>query len=361
MFGRLWCGWACPQTIFMEMIFRKIEYLIEGNYIQQKTLNSSTLSPEKFIKKTLKHIIFFSLSFLIANTFLAYIIGIDELTTIITDNPLNHKAGLISIFVFTGVFYAVYARFREQACIVVCPYGRLQGVLLDSNSVVIGYDYKRGEPRAKLRKNEERSAGDCIDCHQCVQVCPTGIDIRNGTQLECINCTACIDACNTIMGRIKKPLGLIRYTSENSISKREKFKITPRIIAYSAILFILLAALSVLFASRESLETTILRTPGLLYQEVNNDQISNLYNIKIVNKTFNNMNIQLRLDSPEGEIKWVGNPVEIIKSESIAAGVFFIIISKSEIQKVKTPVNISIISDGKIINRVKTSIMGPNI
>jgi cytochrome c oxidase accessory protein FixG len=243
LFGRLWCGWACPQTIFMEMVFRKIEYWIEGDAVQQKALKNAPPSAAKFRKRFFKASIFFLISFIIANTFLAYIIGIDQLKHIVVDNPSNHLGGLFTILAFTFVFFAVYMRFREQACLIVCPYGRLQGVLLDKNSVVIGYDYKRGEPRGKLSKLGDSKFGDCIDCHQCVNVCPTGIDIRNGTQLECVNCTACIDACDTIMDKINKPKGLVRYTSENAIADGTKFKITGRIKAYSFVLFLLLTKL----------------------------------------------------------------------------------------------------------------------
>src|SRR5204863_9097119 len=191
----------------------------------------------------------------------------------------QHKSGLIAILVFSGIFYGVYARFREQVCIVVCPYGRLQGVLLVPNSVIVGYDYNRGEPRGKLTEATENKLGDCIDCHQCVHVCPTGIDIRHGTQLECVNCTACIDACNSIMDKINKPQGLIRYTSENAIKNGIKFKVTPRIIGYSVVLFILFSTLTVLLAMRSDIETTVLRTPGQLYQKPDATHVSNLYNI----------------------------------------------------------------------------------
>ena len=236
IFGRVWCGWACPQTIFMELVFRKIEYAIEGDSTQQKVLNKAPWTTDKIKKKFFKHGIFFILAFLIANTFLAYIIGIDDLKLLVTEGPASHMGGFIALVVFTGAFYGVYARFREQACLVVCPYGRLQGVLLDRNSVVIAYDYVRGEPRGKMHKNEERKFGDCIDCHACVHVCPTGIDIRNGTQLECVNCTACIDACDDVMDKVGLNKGLIRYASENSIAQKEKFKITTRVIGYSACL-----------------------------------------------------------------------------------------------------------------------------
>lgn len=360
LFGRLWCGWACPQTIFLEMVFRKIEYLIEGDYMQQKALHKAPFTTDKIRKKLLKHGIFFLISFIISNTFLAYIIGVDELKKIILDDPSNHTIGLVAIFAFTGVFYGVFARFREQVCLVVCPYGRLQGVLLDPNSVVIAYDYKRGEPRGKLHKDEERKIGDCIDCHQCVQVCPTGIDIRNGTQLECVNCNACIDECNSIMDHINKPKGLIRYTSENSIIKKEKYKITSRIIGYSVILLILLSTLTSLLILREDVETTVLRTPGLLFQKLENNKISNLYNIKIVNKTFQKIKVRIKMIEPVGEIKWIGNGIENLNEDGIAEGEFFIIVDQKEIKKTKTPVTIQVICDDKIADYAKSSFLGPN-
>lgn len=359
LFGRLWCGWACPQTIFMEMVFRKIEYFIEGDYMQQKALNAAPRSPSKFGKKLTKHSIFFVISFLIANTFLAYIIGIDELLHIIRDDPANHAGGLIAITIFTGVFYGVYAKFREQACLIVCPYGRLQGVLLDKNSVVIGYDYKRGEPREKLHKNVERKSGDCIDCHQCVQVCPTGIDIRNGTQLECVNCTACIDACDSIMDKINKPKGLIRYTSEEAISTGSKFKITTRIKAYSIVLFILAGTLITLLSIRTDVETTILRTPGMIFQKQSETSYSNLYNVVLVNKTFKDIPISFEVIEPKGEIKWVGEGIKNLSAQDVAKGEFFLIIDQKDIVSAKTRIKINILSNGKIIDDVTTNFTGP--
>lgn len=359
LFGRLWCGWACPQTIFMEMLFRKIEYLIEGDYMQQRALDKAPASPQKFFKKTAKHTIFFFISFLIANTFLAYLIGSDELVKMIKEGPALHKGGFISLLMFTGVFYGVFARFREQACIVVCPYGRLQGVLLDKNSVVIAYDYVRGEPREKLRKDKVRNAGDCIDCHQCVYVCPTGIDIRNGTQLECVNCAACIDACDSIMDRTGKPRGLIRYTSENAIALKQKFKITPRIIGYSVLLFVLASSLFTLLAFRSNLEATVLRVPGQLFQRENNNKISNLYSIKAINKTFDRIPVTVELLEPRGEIRWVGNGLKEIPGQGLAEGEFFIVLNQSQIKTNKTPVVIQLKSGEKIVKKITTSFLGP--
>ncbi len=246
VFGRIFCGWACPQTIFMEMVFRKIEYWIDGDSTQQKLLKKMPWNAKKIRKRTLKFVVFFLISFIIANFFLAYLISMDQLLSYI-DTSCENIPTLISLMIFTSVFFFVYWWFREQVCIVVCPYGRLQSVLLDQNSILVAYDYKRGEPRGKVaKKNAEEKIevkGDCIDCSACVRVCPTGIDIRNGTQLECVNCTACIDACNAIMTSIDKPKGLIRYASENSIKEGVKLKFTNRIKSYTAILSLLISLL----------------------------------------------------------------------------------------------------------------------
>ncbi|MES2765433.1 MAG: cytochrome c oxidase accessory protein CcoG, partial [Bacteroidota bacterium] len=265
VFGRIWCGWLCPQTIFLEHIFRRIEYIIEGTHTQQRAIDNAPLTPKKFLKKALKHSIFFSISFAIANTFLAYIIGSEQLLKIMTSPPAAHLEGFISILLFTGVFYAVFARFREQACIVVCPYGRYQSALVDENTIAVTYDFKRGEPRGKFTRQDRQQQlvqidipvlkemqpkGDCIDCNQCVSVCPTGIDIRNGIQLECVNCTACMDACDTVMDKVSRPRGLIRYTSYNAVLNNIKWKFTPRIISYTAVLVLLMCSFGFLFASR---------------------------------------------------------------------------------------------------------------
>lgn len=201
VFGRVWCGWMCPQTLFMEMVFRKIEYWIEGDSAAQRRLTKEPWNLKKISKKTLKHVIFFVISLLIAHTVMAYLIGVEETIEIVSKPPSENLAGFMGLVGFTGIFYFIYAKFREQACIAVCPYGRLQGVLLSKESIVVAYDWIRGEPRGFLKKNAEvrTNTGDCIDCKLCVHVCPTGIDIRNGTQLECVNCTACIDACDDVM------------------------------------------------------------------------------------------------------------------------------------------------------------------
>lgn len=360
IFGRIFCGWACPQTIFMEMVFRKIEYWIEGDAIQQIKLKNAPWTTSKIFKKGLKHIIFFAISFFIANIFLSYIISMDKLIEIVTDPPSKHLSGLFAITVFSGVFYFVFSYFREQACTLVCPYGRLQGVLLDQDSIVIAYDYKRGEPRGKLKKGEDFSnRGDCIDCHLCVDVCPTGIDIRNGIQLECVNCTACIDACDNVMDKIQRPRGLIRYASLRNIENKAKFKFTPRMILYSVILFVLLSVLTILMINRTDFNVNILRTPGMLFQQQPDGTISNLYDINLVNKTFDPTEIKLKLESPSsGELKIIGTDLKLDPQEIVEAK-FMILLPKASITKMNTPVEIGVYDGNKLIRKIKTSFLGP--
>ncbi|MCX7611472.1 MAG: cytochrome c oxidase accessory protein CcoG [Ignavibacterium sp.] len=360
IFGRIFCGWACPQTVFMEMVFRKIEYWIEGDARDQIKLKNAPWTAEKIFKKLSKHSIFFAISFFISNIFLSYLIGMDKLIDIITDPPSKHLSGLIAITIFSGIFYFIFSYFREQVCTIVCPYGRLQGVLLDQDSIVIAYDYKRGEPRGKLRKGEDfTNRGDCIDCHLCVDVCPTGIDIRNGIQLECVNCTACIDACDSIMDKINRPRGLIRYASLKNIENKAKFKFTPRMTLYSVVLVILLTVLTVLLLNRSDYAITILRTRGTIFQEQPDNKISNLYDLNIVNKTFDNVRLNLRLNNFDGEIRLIGNDLNF-KPQEIKEMKFMILTEKDKIKKMNTPVKIDILDNhNKIIKTITTSFLGP--
>ncbi len=361
VFGRLFCGWVCPQTIFMEMLFRKIEYWIEGNPSQQKKLNKSPWTTEKIYKKGLKTALFFTIAVIIANTFLAYIIGVDQVLDIITSPPSDHLQGFIAMIIFSGIFYFVFANMREQVCITICPYGRLQGVLLVKDSIVVAYDWIRGEPRGKIKKKAAPATvlGDCIDCTLCVQVCPTGIDIRNGTQLECVNCTACIDACDGVMEKIGRPKGLIRYDSLSGIEKGVRKIFTPRVIGYTAILTLLIVLQGFLFATRSDIEVVVLRTPGMLFQKLDNGNISNLYNYQLVNKTTEDQtNISFRLAKPTGQIKTVGE-ISDAKKQAISEGAFFVEIPPDELNGRKTKITIEVVQDEEVIDRIRTNFLGP--
>lgn len=366
VYGRVFCGWVCPQTIFLEMVFRKIEYWIDGDRGKQMRLKKQDWTPEKIRKRLLKHTIFLLISFIIANVFLAYLIGSDELLKYISDGPFTHLSTLISLIVFTLVFYFVFSWFREQVCVIACPYGRLQSVLLDNKSIVVAYDYKRGEKelgRAKFSKKEDRATsgkGDCIDCGQCVDVCPTGIDIRNGTQLECVNCTACIDACDFMMEKVNLPKGLIRFASEDNIAKNEKPTFTLRIKAYTAVLSILVAVLIAMLFLRNDVEATFLRLPGQLYSTKENNIISNIYTYKLINKTTNNIeDIDVKLLSHDGKIKLVGNQDISVKKQELSEGTVFIEIPRAQLKSNKEKIKLGIYANGELIETTTTNFLGP--
>ena len=383
VFGRIFCGWICPQTIFMEMVFRKIEYWIEGDAPAQRRLNAAPWNGEKWRKKILKQALFFLIAILVSNIFLAYIIGIDDVIRIATEPVTQHMGGFIAMVIFSFAFYYVFAFLREQVCVTICPYGRLQGVMLDRNSIVVAYDWVRGEPRGKIRKQKNEGArsskdlltsmaetataesaapppelGDCIDCKMCIYVCPTGIDIRNGTQLECVNCTACIDACDEIMDKVERPRGLIRYDSIEGIKSGRKKIMTPRAYAYSALLLVLLAVNGVVLGFRSSVEAILLRTPGMLFQEIEDGYISNLYNFQLINKTGDSSIVTFHLLNSEGRIRYVGQEPRLIP-EDVSKGALFIDIPRDKIEDRKTVIELELRKGDEVIDHTSTSFLGP--
>jgi cytochrome c oxidase accessory protein FixG len=351
----------CPQTLFMEMVYRKIEYLIEGDAPAQRRLAKEPWTASKVSKKTLKHTIFLLISIVIAHTVMAYLIGVDDTFAIVTNSPTENLAGFFGLTSFTLIIYGVYAKFREQACIAVCPYGRLQSVLLTKESVVVAYDWLRGEPRRPIKKNvaEMVPAGDCIDCKLCVHVCPTGIDIRNGTQLECVNCTACIDVCDDVMLKVGRPKGLIRFASFKSIEEGIQKIFTGKVIGYSVVLTLLISVLAFVLISRSDVETTVLKVPGTLYQRDKND-ITNLYNIEFVNKTFRELKLNVKVEAPAHAtlVNVDGKPV-VVAPEDMIKQVWFIRIPAERITNAKTIVRLGIYEDGKLLETLKVKFIGP--
>ncbi|GAB4026752.1 cytochrome c oxidase accessory protein CcoG [Spirosoma koreense] len=379
IYGRVFCGWACPQTIFLEMVFRRIEIWIEGDSNARRRLDAGPWTTGKILKKTAKHSLFFLISFVISNTFLAYIIGKDALLGIMTDDPANHLGGLAAILVFTGIFYAVFAYMREIVCTTICPYGRLQSVLLDRQSVMVAYDDVRGEPRGKKQRAEglrqrdivpleaqtlrplpaaPRPKGDCIDCKLCVHVCPTGIDIRNGSQMECVNCTLCMDACDSVMDKISRPRGLIRYDSLEGIETRRPWRLTTRMVAYSLVLVLLMGVWVVLLAGRSDLDTTILRAPGQLYQREAGGLVSNLYLVEVVNKTHQAKPITFRVNYPGATLRMV-QPIPNAVADELTKGMFFILLPARSIRENSTKLTVDVLSGGAVVNTIKTSFLGP--
>jgi len=283
IWGRVWCGWGCPQTVYMEFVFRPLEVLIEGGRSRQiKTDAGGGFSG----RRVLKNAAFFVVSAFLANTFLAYFVGWDRLLGWMTSPPTHHPAAFGVMLGTTLLMFADFGWFREQTCILACPYGRFQSVLLDRQSLVVGYDGDRGEPRAPWRKNEARSAGDCVECGLCVATCPTGIDIRDGAlQMECVACTQCIDACDSVMDRVGLERGLIRYTSQAELEGGRSRFVRPRLVVYSAILLIMFGTLAFSLAEKATADVTILRGLGAPFQVLPSGEVSNQIRIKIANRT----------------------------------------------------------------------------
>jgi cytochrome c oxidase accessory protein FixG len=279
--GRVWCGWGCPQTVYMEFLYRPIENLIEGGRGRQMELDAS--GPDA--RRLLKYAVFFVVSAFLANTFLAYFVGWDRLLGWMSTPPTHHPAAFAVMLGTTLLMFFDFAYFREQTCIVACPYGRFQSVLLDRHSLIVGYDPKRGEVRAPWRKNEERTAGDCIDCGLCVSTCPTGIDIRDGLQMECIHCTQCIDACDAVMDRIGLQPGLISYTSQAELETGKRSLLRPRLVVYSALLLVIFGAFGISLAEKTSADVTVLRGLGAPFTVLPNGDISNQIRLKITNRS----------------------------------------------------------------------------
>lgn len=361
-FGRVWCGWACPQTLFMEMVFRKIEYWIEGDANQQRKLNAAPWTKEKIFKKGSKQFIFLAIAILISHTVMAYLVGVEKVQELVTSNPMNNLSGFIGLVAFTGIFYWVFAYFREQACVAVCPYGRLQGVLIVKETMAVMYDWLRGEPRKRIKKGQEKGdAGDCIDCKLCVHVCPTGIDIRNGTQLECVNCTACMDACDEVMEKIDRPKGLIRLSSHAAIETGQKKFFTPRIAGYTIVLTALVGFLSFMLVSRTDVEVTILKARGTTYNKTDDGRISNLYNIQFINKTYEDIDLELKiLNNETAELEQIGNQGITVPASDKFEAVFFIKIPKGQLNDSKSIITVGIFKGGELIEEIDTNFMGPN-
>ncbi len=372
VFGRLFCGWICPQTIFMEMVYRRIEYAIEGDAPAQKRLNSAPWTTNKILKKTLKHFIFLILAFVFISMAMSFVVGIEKIKEVWSD-PFSYSGLFIAIIAISLMFYFIFAFFREQVCTNVCPYGRMQSVLLVDDSIVVHYDFVRGEKRASLKDRNkmiksgeatEEEFGDCIDCGQCVAVCPTGIDIRNGTQLECVNCTACMDACDDVMVKIKKPTGLIRYSSEKSIKEGVPFKLPGRAKAYIAVLFVILALFVYMASNRVSVEGIILRTPGMTYQypEGDSTHILNVYNYKLINKTASDLkNVVIKVKGiNNAKMQVVPEKIDVIPEFGRATGSIILTIPVSEMKGYKTPVQFEIYVDDKLVHSPKTNFLGPH-
>ena len=362
-FGRIFCGWICPQTIFLEMIFRKIEYAIEGDRNKQIRLDNQAWDSEKIWKRSLKWFSFMLISLIITHIMFMYIVGYEEVFNIMQQGPFEKPTNFLVMVLFTAAFYFVFAWFREQVCTMVCPYGRLQGVLIDKETINVFYDYKRGENRSKWKKGEDRRAagkGDCIDCKQCVVVCPTGIDIRDGLQMECVNCTACIDACDEVMVKVGLPTGLIRYASEREIEEQAKFKFTTRMKAYTVVLALLTGFLGFLLYNRGEMEAKFLKQPGSSFF-IRDGKITNTYNYTFLNKSNETKTVIIKIIEPKnGEITSSAANRIILKRDAIIKGTVNVSFPESQIKLSKQNLTLGVYDmNGELLDSYTTYFEGP--
>ncbi len=362
-FGRIFCGWICPQTIFLEMIFRKIEYAIEGDRNKQIRLDNQAWDSEKIWKRSLKWFSFMLISLIITHIMFMYIVGYEEVFNIMQQGPFEKPTNFLVMVLFTAAFYFVFAWFREQVCTMVCPYGRLQGVLIDKETINVLYDYKRGENRSKWKKGEDRRAagkGDCIDCKQCVVVCPTGIDIRDGLQMECVNCTACIDACDEVMVKVGLPTGLIRYASEREIEEQAKFKFTTRMKAYTVVLAVLTGFLGFLLYNRGEMEAKFLKQPGSSFF-IRDGKITNTYNYTFLNKSNETKTVIIKIIEPKnGEITSSAANRIILKRDAMIKGTVNVSFPESQIKLSKQNLTLGVYDmNGELLDSYTTYFEGP--
>jgi cytochrome c oxidase accessory protein FixG len=358
--GRVWCGWLCPQTIFMEMVFRRIEYLIEGSAEQQVRRDRAPWSAGKAVRRTIKHVVFAALSFVIANVFLAWIIGSANLKVIITDPPARHLGGLFAIVLFSLVFYLVFARFREQACVLACPYGRMMSALIDARTVTVTYDSRRGEPRRRLgAPDAEGPGGDCIDCHRCVTVCPTGIDIRDGIQLECVSCTACIDACNDVMEKVGRPPGLIRHTSAEAVRAGRTHWFSGRVKAYGTVWVALVATVAVLLVGRPALDVLILRQPGTLYASLAGGDVANFYTVQAFNRTGRLKAFTVEILEPRGATVTALGSLGPVEPYGLVESRLLLRVPLASLAGPSTPVRFAVRADGRVVQEIDSAFVGP--
>ncbi|MGE3164196.1 MAG: cytochrome c oxidase accessory protein CcoG [Planctomycetota bacterium] len=319
--GRVWCGWACPQTVYMEFLFRPLEQWIEGGRGKQLVLDRQ--GPNW--RRLLRYVVFVPICMFLAHTFLAYFVGVEQLLQWVQSSPTQHPWAFVVMAGVTAAMLFDFGFFREQTCLVACPYGRFQSALLDRCSLIVGYDFKRGEPRGKVRRGGGgEPAGDCIDCKACVTTCPTGIDIRNGLQMECIHCTQCIDACDQIMDRVGKPRGLIRYSSQAELAGERHRLLRPRVILYPLILLISGTLLVVLLASRSDTDVALLRARGALFQTIDaTGEIANSLEVKLVNRSEVPREYLLEIvGEPRAKIVAPDNPIPVAAGQSVSVGIF---------------------------------------
>lgn len=372
LFGRVWCGWGCPQTVYLEFVFRPIEQLVEGASTHRKNLDEGPWTAEKVARKGVKHTLFAAVALALAHTFVAYFVSWDRLLTWMAEPPTEHWGYFVMMAFTTGLILFDFAYFREQMCVRICPYAKFQSVLLDRDSLIVSYDESRGEPRGRRtreqRKKEnegvELDLGDCIDCGACVRTCPTGIDIRDGLQLECVNCTQCIDACNDIMRQVGKPEGLIRFTSENALEDEETNIFRPRVFIYAALLAVALGSFGFLLANRSATEIDVRRAPGSAFKHLEqaDGAIANQLRFRIRNGTQSEKTYTVEPLSPkETSIKPIGpaeTPIGPGEMKRLGA---WVLVPPEKFVGGQVEARFAIRADGKKIGERSFELLGPAV
>ena len=357
LFGRVWCGWGCPQTVWMEYLFRPLERLFEGGRVGSMNIDKSG---KHFTPRRLaKFAVYFLIALVLAHTFLAYFVGVEQLKVWVTRSPIEHPSSFAVMAVTTILVFLDFVYFREQTCTIACPYGRWQSALLDKSSLIVAYDYNRGEPRMKGGKERPQNAGDCIDCGACVNTCPTGIDIRDGLQMECIHCTQCIDACDAIMASVNKPKGLIRYTSREILSGEKQHIVRPRTIAYPIALTLLLAVFVWQLSAKEVADITLLRSISAPFTEEADGRISNQVRLRVANRSGVDQRYRIELIGAEGgQVIIPVNPLSVPKDHTETTSMF-VILDRSAFQNGQHEIRVRV-SDGQEYSKEFTyQLLGP--
>ena len=362
LWGRVWCGWGCPQTVYMEYVFRPIERLIEGGVAGQRALDAK-FGP----RRLLKYVVFAVLAVVVANVFLSYFVGVDRLAQWVQRSPIEHPGGFAVMAVVSVLVFGDFAWFREQTCILACPYGRLQTMLIDRQSMVVGYDARRGEPRGKKKKLPvvtEAAAGavaggaDCVDCKACVVTCPTGIDIRNGLQMECINCAQCVDACDAIMDKLGRPRGLIRFASQDELAGKPRHVLRPRTIIYPALVVIAASLLIWQGGDRPDADVWVQRAEGPGFSVLEDGRVSSQLRLRVENRTEATRRYTIELTGGELDRIAPAAPVEIAAGATTLVPVIALV-PATGFTHGEHPVLVHVRDDAGYERTLKATLMGP--
>ncbi|MBK6909389.1 MAG: cytochrome c oxidase accessory protein CcoG [bacterium] len=359
MFGRLWCGWACPQTVYLDGIFYRVERWLEGNPRERRALDNGEHDDAYWTRKAAKHLIFWLISSAMSLSFTAFFIGPQASYEMFWTFGAAHPTAMAVAVVMTAITYFNFAWFREQFCHFLCPYARIQSVFLDEHSLIIGYDPVRGEPRAPMRRGETEQKGDCVDCKRCLQVCPAGIDIRNGLQLECIQCTACIDACDTVMSKIGRPVGLIRYDSAAGIEHKSRKYVRPRVILYMVVFALVTTMFIVRLSSREIVDFAVVRSAGTPYLVQEDGLVRNMLQLHLTNTDTRTRTVTVKLASDvPAQLMVLGEPFLIKPGERIKAEAF-VLIKRDQIKSAATPLEFKLMDGTQEIGEAVAKFLGP--